>query len=82
MRAVLRVEACHDQARDHDKEANQHQDGGEQVFALIPSAGGEFEEARRWDDEDQRRGTQGALENRRDHPLVYTLLFKAIPIHL
>lgn len=67
MCTVLRVEARHDQTRDHDKEANQHQDGSDQVFTLKPSAGGEFEEARRWNDEDQRRGTQGALGNRADH---------------
>lgn len=62
MWTVLRVEARHDQTGDHDKEANQYQDGGCQVFALKPAAGGELEEARRRNDEDQRRGTQGTLE--------------------
>lgn len=62
MRTVLRVEACHDQTSDHDKEASQYQDGSYQVFTLKPAAGGELEEARRRDDKDQRRGTQDTLE--------------------
>lgn len=52
MWAVLRVEACHDQTGDHDKQADYYQDGGYQVFTLKPAAGGEFEEACRWNDED------------------------------
>lgn len=76
MRTVLRVEGRHDQTGDHDKEANQDQDGGDQVFALKPAAGGELEEARGRNDEDQRRGTQDTLEydsSILDKPIVTNL---------
>lgn len=65
MRTVLWVEAGHDQTGDHDKQANKYQDGRYQVFALKPAASGEFEEACGWYDEDQRGGTQNALDDRR-----------------
>lgn len=67
MWTVLRVEACHDQTDDHDKEASQYQDGGYQVFDLKPAAGGELEEARGRNNEDQRCGTQGTLDSMTDH---------------
>ncbi len=66
MWTVLRVEAGHGQTGDHDKQAKKYQDGGYQVFTLEPAAGGEFEEARRWYDEDQRRGAQNTLDSGRE----------------
>lgn len=66
MWAVLRVEAGHGQTGDHDKQANWYQDGGQQVFTLEPAAGGKFEEARWWNYEDQRCGTQNTLDDRRE----------------
>lgn len=64
MRTVLGVEAGHDQTGDHDKQADKYQDSRYQVFPLVPASGGEFEEARGRDDEDQRCGAQDALESR------------------
>lgn len=65
MRTVLWAKTGHDQTSDHDKQANKYQDGRYQVFALKPATRGEFEEACRWYDEDQRGGTQNALDGRR-----------------
>lgn len=64
---VLRVEASHDQTHDHDEQADQHQDGGDQVVNMVPAASGEFEEAGRWKDEDQGRGAQRALDSGEEH---------------
>lgn len=61
MWAVLRVDYSHGQTSDHNKQASYYQQEGNQVFTLEQMAGGELEEARRWDDEDERGGTQNPL---------------------
>lgn len=61
MRAVIRVDYSHDQTGDHDKQASYYQQEGNHVFNFQPTARGELEEARSWDDEDERGGAQSTL---------------------